>query len=35
MRIAIICYAECDVEIELTFLIKPFFLHDEKVMINS
>ena len=35
MCIAIVCYPGCDVmdcEINLIFLIEPFFLHDQKVM---
>ena len=36
--IAIVCYSGCDVmdfEINLIFLIEPFFLHDEKVMTKT
>ena len=35
MFIAIVCYPGCDVmnfEINLIFLIEPFFLHDQKVL---
>ena len=38
MCIAIICYPGCDVidfEINLIFLIEPFFLHDQKVMTKT
>ena len=38
MCIAIICYPGCDVmdfEINLIFLIEPFFLHDKKVMTKT
>ena len=36
--IAIVCYPGCDVmdfEINLIFLIEPFFLHNEKVMTKT
>ena len=38
MCIAIACYPGCDVmdfEINLFFLIEPFFLHDQKVMTKT
>ena len=38
MCIAIVCYPGCDVmdcEINLIFLIEPFFLHDQKVMTKT
>ena len=38
MCIAFICYPGCDVmdlEINLFFLIEPFFLHDQKVMTKT
>ena len=38
MCIAIVCYPGCDVmdfEINLIFLIEPFFLHDQNVMTKT
>ena len=38
MFIAAVCYPGCDVmgfEINLIFLVKPFFLHDQKVMTKA
>ena len=38
MCIAIVCYPGCDFmdfEINLIFLIEPFFLHDQKVMTKT
>ena len=38
MCIAIVCYPGCDVmdfQINLIFLIEPFFLHDEKFMTKT
>ena len=38
MCIGIVCYPGCDVmnfEINLIFLIEPFFLHDQKVMTKT
>ena len=38
MRIAIVRKPGCDVmnfEVNLNFLIKPFFLHDEKVLTKT
>ena len=38
MYIASVCYPRCDVmdfEINLAFLIKVFFLHDQKVMTKT
>ena len=38
MRIAIVCKSGCDVmnfEVNLIFLIKPFFLHEQKVVTKT
>ena len=38
MRIAIVCEPGCDVknfQVNLIFLIKPFFLHDQKVVTKT
>ena len=38
MCIAVVCYPGCDImdfEINLIFLIEPFFLHDQKVMTKT